>query len=259
MGLNSKQGGGGYFNPLTLSPVVWFDSADTNTMFDSTTEGSIVAPGAAIARWEDKSGNARHATQGTVLNRPIRTESGQNGKNAVTFDGVNDRLTFDRVDMVATTLFLVIKRTSSSIYQTPLLVTQVSTTRTAIEFGLNNDASYGPIIIGSNANSTFYGKGGTLGQDSTRIISGKWLGGETSGAANYQIRVNGAIVSLTNSGNVTASNGTFSMIGATFVNSIASSFFGGIICEIIICNANIDTSLVTKTEIYLSKKWGVII
>lgn len=80
------------FNPLTLSPALWFDAADASTLFDATTGGSLVAPDGSIARWEDKSGNARHATQGTVLSRPQRKTSIQNGRDVVRFDGTNDFL-----------------------------------------------------------------------------------------------------------------------------------------------------------------------
>lgn len=256
---NMLSSSGGAFNPLTLSPVVWFDGADANTMFDSTTGGSIVAPGAAIARWEDKSGNARHATQSTVINRPIRTASGQNGKNVVTFDGTNDRMTFGRIDLTAATFFLVIRRTGANVYQQPFQAIQASTTRASIECGLNNDVNFGPILVGSNANSTQMGKGGTLGQNATRILTGKWLGGSTAGAANYQMRVDGAAVTLSNSNSLGAAGGTSSLIGATFSAGNTVSFFGGFICELILCNANLSSTLVSKTETYLSKKWGVTI
>lgn len=256
---NMLSSSGGAFNPLTLSPVVWFDGADANTMFDSTTGGSIVAPGAAIARWEDKSGNGRHATQSTVINRPIRTASGQNGRNVVTFDGTNDRMTFGRFDLTASTFFLVMQRTSANTFQQVFQAVQQSTTRASIECGVNNISTYGPILIGSNANSTPYGKGGTIGQSTTRIITGKWLGGGTSGASNYQIRVNGVAVTLSDSLTIGAAGGTSSLIAAAFSAGNTLSFFGGFICELIICNANLSSTLVSKTETYLSKKWGVTI
>lgn len=256
---NMLSSSGGAFNPLTLSPVVWFDGADENTMFDSTSGGSIVAPGAAIARWEDKSGNARHATQSTVINRPIRTASGQNGKNVVTFDGTNDRLNFARFDLTASTFFLVTKLTSANTFQQVFQAIQSSTTRGAIECGLNNSSTFGPILVGSNANSTPYGKGGTLGTNTTRILTGKWLGGGTSGASNYEMRVNGAAITLSNSNSLGAAAGTSSLIGAAFSAGNVVSFFGGYICELIICNANLSAALVSKTETYLSKKWGVTI
>lgn len=78
------------FNPLSLSPALWLDASDSNTLYDTTTGGALVGAGGAVARWEDKSGNARHATQATLANRPLRTAAAQGGKDALTFDGVND-------------------------------------------------------------------------------------------------------------------------------------------------------------------------
>lgn len=46
----------------------WYDGAQD--LYDATSGGSAVVAGAAIARWEDQSGNARHLTQGTSGNRP---------------------------------------------------------------------------------------------------------------------------------------------------------------------------------------------
>jgi hypothetical protein len=67
--------------------LLWLDGLDAGTMFDAVSGGSAVALNAAIARWQDKSGNANHATQSTVLSRPLRVTGG------VRFDGSNDSLT----------------------------------------------------------------------------------------------------------------------------------------------------------------------
>jgi len=47
-----------------------------------------VSVGSPVARWEDKSGNARHATQATGASQPIRTAI-----SSLDFDGTNDYLT----------------------------------------------------------------------------------------------------------------------------------------------------------------------
>jgi hypothetical protein len=80
------------FNPLSLGPALWLDASDSSTLYDATTGGSLVGAGGAVARWEDKSGNARHATQATLANRPLRTLGVQGGKDVLAFDGSNDFL-----------------------------------------------------------------------------------------------------------------------------------------------------------------------
>ena len=71
------------FAPTDISGLqLWLDASDTSTLYNATAGGSLVTTnGAAVARWADKSGNNRHATQATVNNRPIK-----NG-NSLYFNG----------------------------------------------------------------------------------------------------------------------------------------------------------------------------
>jgi len=80
----------GSFNPLSLLPALWLDASDGSTLFDATTGGSLPADGGLVARWEDKSGNARHATQATSGSRPTRVVAGKNGRDVLNFDGSAD-------------------------------------------------------------------------------------------------------------------------------------------------------------------------
>lgn len=81
------------FSPLNLPGLaLWLDASDTASMFDATTGGSVVTNGGAVARWQDKSGNGRNATQGTANNRPTFNTNKQNGLPSLTFDGTNDSL-----------------------------------------------------------------------------------------------------------------------------------------------------------------------
>lgn len=52
---------------------LWLDSADNSTLFNAVTGGSVVTNGGSVARWEDKSGNNRHATQATEAVMPTYT------------------------------------------------------------------------------------------------------------------------------------------------------------------------------------------
>lgn len=81
------------FSPRHLTGLsLWLDAADTNSAYDATSGGSLVTAGNGVARWQDKSGNGRHATQGTANNRPTLNTNKQNGLPCLTFDGVNDSL-----------------------------------------------------------------------------------------------------------------------------------------------------------------------
>jgi hypothetical protein len=83
-GLWTPPSAGGVFNPLSLSPAVWYDF--------STLAG---ADGSAIASIADLSGNARTASQATGTLQPL-VKAGVNGINGLKVglsDGVDDTLT----------------------------------------------------------------------------------------------------------------------------------------------------------------------
>jgi hypothetical protein len=78
------------WTPAEISTALWLDASDSSTLFDATTGGSTPAADGTVARWEDKSGNSRHVTQGTSDYRPIRKTSVQNSLDVVRFDGTDD-------------------------------------------------------------------------------------------------------------------------------------------------------------------------
>lgn len=101
----------GGFDPRAISGLaVWLDAADSATLFDATTGGSLVTANSGVGRWADKSGNGRNATQGTANNRPLRRVASQNGLDGVEFDGTNDVMsTASFTHTVQFTLFIVHK------------------------------------------------------------------------------------------------------------------------------------------------------
>jgi hypothetical protein len=73
------------FSPTQIPNLaLWLDAADASTI---TVDGSN-----NVSEWRDKSGNARHLTQGTALNRPSYVTGVLNGLPVVRPDGVNDFL-----------------------------------------------------------------------------------------------------------------------------------------------------------------------
>ena len=108
------------FTPLSLSPAIWLDGADASTMFDATTGGSLVSVNGSIARWEDKSGHARHATQATGVSRPVRKSSILNGKDSVLFT-VQYMSLAGPFTSSTYSLFAVVNRVSGAGYQSVLV------------------------------------------------------------------------------------------------------------------------------------------
>lgn len=103
------------FNPSRVSGLqLWLDAS--NGLFDATSGGNPVATdGSSVARWEDRSGNSRNASQATSANRPILKTAVQNGRNGIRFDGSNDFMaTASFAHSVPITVFLVCKRLSTT-------------------------------------------------------------------------------------------------------------------------------------------------
>jgi hypothetical protein len=74
--------------PSTISGLqLWLDAADPATLYDATSGGSLVNADGIVRRWEDKSGNGRHASEATY--GPTRKTSQQNGYSALLFNGSN--------------------------------------------------------------------------------------------------------------------------------------------------------------------------
>ena len=65
------------FNPLSLSPLAWYDASDITTITES---------GGAVSQWDDKSGNNRNLTQGTSALQPVTNSATRNNKNVLVFN-----------------------------------------------------------------------------------------------------------------------------------------------------------------------------
>lgn len=96
--------GGGGFDPLSLSPALWFDASDAAT---------ITSSGGAVSQWDDKSGNVRHMTQGTAGNKPTTGAATLNGLNVISF-GADDWLTGTAFTPPSSVTILAVMRTSDA-------------------------------------------------------------------------------------------------------------------------------------------------
>jgi hypothetical protein len=72
---------------LGASLLMWLDGQNTATLFTDTTEATPSANGAAVGRWKDLSGNARHADQAVAGSKPTRSDTALNSNCGLTLDG----------------------------------------------------------------------------------------------------------------------------------------------------------------------------
>lgn len=135
----------------------WYDPSDVATLWkDTGGTDPVTAPGDAVARIDDKSGNGRHLTQDTVANRPTYQVDASD-KSYLLFDGVDDYLAlswaqplpFDRVSAVRQISWTVGRR----IYaqgSSGLLLQRLSSPEITIHDGINDVVKTGDLALGAN-------------------------------------------------------------------------------------------------------------
>lgn len=245
------------FNPLSLSPVLWLDASDSSTLFDATVGGNLVAAGGAVARWEDKSGNARHVTQATLSSRPVRVANVQGGRDVVRFDGVDDLLSTaaNSPSVTGVTIYFVSKHNSFGGSNFARLL-EMGSNGYIYMVNLNNafsQQSYRGIYIA-----------GSLLKDSANFsaTTGVWRVHGISNANSSLVsqtvhRVNGAVSSgvITGDGTLTIPANVAMHIGN---RSSFDRAFDGDIAEILVFPTVLTNEQNIAVERYLAQKWNII-
>lgn len=234
--------------PTISGLSVHFDASDASTLYDATSGGSLVAADGAVARWEDKSGNGRHATQSTSANRPLRKTASINSLDALLFDGSNDSFSFSgNIENASghVSLFVVARKTSTSGVGFLLNKDDFNVSPRAHQFLRINNALVethwwtptlqNPTKGNVAANTTFLASL-RLGSDSGFV----GLNG-VDGTADNDV-----------SGITTTNQPT--QIG-TYLS--LQDFFGGHICEIVAYDNKISDTDADAVEAYLMTKWGI--
>ena len=251
---------------------LWLDASDASTVFDATTGGSLVAADGGVARWEDKSGNGRHATQGTSNSRPIRKTAIQNGLGVLRFDGTDDFLdSTDFLDLTsgqAMTAFVVLKRASTGGNQQILSkygfsnASDDSTQKGWYWRFSSTDRITAQFTNQANAGSSTRLSDSTVTASSFTVLTLKSSAGSLSSSIFYR---NSSVVasSATASAMETLSDTTYAItIGAlryTF-NSATDKylqFANADYAEVIIYNSALSDTDRAAVESYLISKWGI--
>ena len=221
---------------------LWLDASDANTLFDATSGGSLVAADGGVARWEDKSGNARHATQATSGNRPTRKTAIQGGKDVLRFDGSSDNFSLSSITIPAShTVFFVFTRATSGIHSIGLANETEGQSRYVAWWFTDN-------IIYQKSNDDFSTQG------TANTTTGAFLLTTSRNATtSIAVRRNASQVASVTSGSAVtnAASGTWDRVGSN------ASFHNGDLCEIIVYNSALSNTDRDLVESYLMSKWGI--
>ena len=237
------------WTPAEITTALWLDADDASTV--TTVSG-------AVSQWNDKSGNGRNASQSVHSSRPLFTTNSQNGKNGITFDGLNDYLVFSSALLANThSLFILFKPTIESAIGT------VFGQWSAGEFGRYlwnvNQTDTGATIPGrlnvfNNTSTQGSGHDGLTGSvaienEATMIASISALGTE-----QWKILKNGTErESATIARVFTGVNSSLGSLNA----GTSSSPYDGVIYEVILLLSYASIDIYRRIEGYLAHKWGI--
>ena len=252
--------------PSTISGLqLWLDANDPTVFYDSVSGGSVVTTdGTAIARWEDKSGNLRHATQATAANRPLLKTTSQNNKNTLLFDGVSDFLTTDVTGFksyTAATIIAVMRPLSATAADNNNFLGWWWGSDAVGALGLF--ASTGilanekiAMVVGNSKRlgSSTYSRPADTAQFFTTTFS-------TTGTRLYA-NLSPVTLDLATAGVTTSTNTSPAAIGFTTNDTIYLNYTSlagpqNRFCEFLIYNRVLSTSELSDVWNYLSTKWAI--
>jgi len=266
--------------PETISGLqLWFDSSDASTLFDATTGGSLVAADGGVARWEDKSGNGRHATQATSGSRPTRKTAIQNSLAVLRFDGSADSLSVP----TSTTTFKFLHSADSTVFAVLRAGTTANPSTEYVFLGTHNGS------VGTNGMTLMYedlveeefssndqfrvivgGVGGVgavvdsfdrgvagFTANTFKVVSAVTKPTQATAANRLSARINGG--SAVSGNNSTKDASTSDSQGNLTIGSTSAgdSFLLGDIAEIIIYNSALSDTDRSAVESYLMSKWAI--
>lgn len=227
------------WTPAQLSPALWLDAADANT---------ITLNGSTVSQWNDKSGNGRNATQTTATNQPTYSATGINSKPSLNFDGSND---FMDVGISSTVV-----NASASVFG----VIRITTLQTSYNAVLAWSVGFGSVCpgVGTFGTSGSFGLYGTFGSGAGNLFDI----GPTSANTNYLFNLSWANNGLNVNGGLNGANAvsTRNVSFTATVNAMlgrdATSYSSARFGEIVVCQ-NLTTDLRQQVEGYLAWKWGL--
>lgn len=216
------------WTPAAITTAIWLDAADSST---------ITLNGSTVSEWRDKSGNARHATQGVAASQPTLNEK------FITFDGSNDFLACPAFTLSQPTSLFLVARVHTLAGERTIINQQYGDTARPWQHYVNasgqlRDWRVNSYVSGITANTWF--QAGQI-QSATNVVDA-WRDGVT---------------------------GTRGTMGTAYPSNVAiyigkEQSFGplgwmdGDFAEMILVLGAVDTASRQRIEGYLAHKWGLV-
>lgn len=239
--------------PLTIAGAnlqQWLDAQDIDGDDDY---GDNPSNGATVSTWNDKSGNARHATaSGTPIYAVDAFGAGYNG---VYFDGSTAEMYFSRyLSNNQHTIIAVFKTPDTStrtvgsdLYNWPMI------------YGNDQTNSYNEVFFVHGNNEFRFGIGDGTGLGSATAVNDNQMhyivatrNGSTLNLYSDDLSTSVATTSAETSGNVNAPSTIYIMGGG-----IAGNNLQGHLAELIVYDKELNASELAQIESYIRRHWGI--
>jgi hypothetical protein len=217
----------GAFDPLSLSPVAWWDASDAST---------VTTSGGAITDWADKSGNGWTLSQATSSQRPTYDTAAINGLNAALWPSANNDDFLQSASATFTTAeFYIVAKFANSDFNN-------------FESTLNPNSSAEGWTTGS-------GSGGGLFFNTTMDV---YLNGNNGTSRKLDMRTEMSSTCLFRFVPTTTRESTTGVVMGTDRNNASlGRGWNGHICEAIVLSSVLSSDDRGLTETYLMDKWGI--
>jgi hypothetical protein len=241
------------FDPAFIDGLtLWLDGADIASIYDATTGGSVVTNGGQVARWEDKSVNARHYTQSNSALRPIYSGVG------VDFDGSNDQLqsTNGSNAMAGKTnysFFIVFEADSFS--GDPVLMRFDSVASSDQLFELGQQGAQNLTYLGNSFQSINFRTYNTANNRSLSTSTKYLYSFDRDSNTTGLLKINS--LSYTNFTGGLVAVGVRTNQTATLAAYLNNLYFNGRIFEVILYGRTLSNAEYTQVANYLNAKWSI--
>jgi hypothetical protein len=246
MGVARQRVAGG-FTPTDIAGCkLWLDFSDAATLFTDAGSTLVSADGQAIYQVNDKSGQAKHATQTTPESRPLYKVNIKNGLSVSLYDGTNDFLNIPNN--------IGISGSDNRTFYIVFYYDDDSGNGYCLSFG--RKASYERLStrIYTNDYVILEIEGGnyqtSLGAPDAWISAGYKLDGTTLG--DFTIYVNGASEACSGAQTINTDT-TLNLIG--YSSNLKP--FNGYIAEIIAYDTALSDANRILVQNYLNAKWAI--
>lgn len=269
------------FNPLSLSPLAWWDWSDGSQIYTNSSLTTLVsADGDPIGGIKDKSGSNYHLTQTDPTKRGLYKTSILNGKSVGRTDGVNDHWFvassngyFKSIYYGGATVFLAVKAgvvaSPNALYV--VLGNNANTGNPGFFIGMENSTGlmtkaartliYNATTIVADSASAPTNYANSFPPNTASIVTVKTDPQNATVANRLMTKLNNGseIKANTNTGSASNVNANAVLsVGSTALYTGAFSFFTpGDFYEILIYPTILSETNADLVRAYLNSKWGI--